>query len=118
RNRQRRAEIERANAEWDEMEARYEEAKRREQEAERAAELDSAERYRAVDESCSAAADNHPLLDEYRWSDLQHIAPEVAESIEKLQVLLGDPHDFTRPMGPDDAVPVIDGLARLDRPHV
>lgn len=115
RNPQRRAEIERANAEWDEMEARYEEAKRREQEAERAAELDRAERYRSVDESCSAAADTHPLLDEYRWSDLQHIAPEVAESIEKLQVLLGDLHDFTRPMGPDDAVTVIDGLETLDR---
>ena len=97
------------------VEARYEEAKRREQEAERAAELDRAERYRAVDESCSAAADTHPLLDEYRWSDLQHIAPEVAESIEKLQVLLGDLHDFTRPMGPDEAVTVIDGLETLDR---
>lgn len=115
RNPQRRAEIERANAEWDEREARYEEAKRQEQEAKRAAELDRAERRRAVDESCSAAADTHPLLDEYRWSDLQHIAPEVAGSIERLQVLLGDLHDFTRPMGPDDAVTVIDGLETLDR---
>ena len=62
RNPQRRAEIERANAEWDEMEARYEEAKKQEQEAELAAELDRAERYRAVDESCPAAY-THPLLD-------------------------------------------------------
>lgn len=115
RNPQRRAEIERANAEWDEMEARYEAAKKKEQEAELAADLDRAERYRAVDESCSATADAHPLLDEYRWSDLKHIAPEVAESIEKLQILLGDLHDFTRPMGPDDAVTVIDGLETLDR---
>src|SRR5690625_7794292 len=83
RNPQRRAEIERANAEWDEREARYEEAKRQEQEAKRAAELDRAERRRAVDESCSAAAETQPLLDEYRWSDLQHMHPEVHVRLEE-----------------------------------
>src|SRR5699024_8152035 len=48
-------------------------------------------------------------------SDLQHIAPDVAGNIERLQVLPGDLHDFTRPMGPDDAAPVSDGLETLDR---
>ncbi|WP_209323905.1 HNH endonuclease signature motif containing protein [Brevibacterium renqingii] len=115
RNPQRREEIERANAEWDEREARYEESKRRQREAERAAEFERTERHRAVAENRGAAASAHPLLDEYRWSDLNHIAPEVTESIDRLQGLLGELHDFTRPMGPDDAVTVLDGLETLDR---
>jgi hypothetical protein len=110
-----REEIEREGAEMDARFARFDEEAQKMQEAARAAELERAERHKAVAASGEPAADAHPLLDEYRWSDLKHIAPEVTDSVESLQRLLGELVDFTRPMGPDDAVVVLDGLETLDR---
>lgn len=130
-----REELERESAELDARFARFDEQKLREQEADLAAEAERAERHRAVAESLAVenaaveatgaentgtvnsggAAHPHPLLDDYRWSDLKHIAPEVTDSAEMLQSLLGELHDFTRPMGPDDAVIMLDGLETLNR---
>lgn len=62
-----------------------------------------------------ASAREHPLLDEYAWSDLTRIAPEVADSIQGLRALVSELHSFTRPMGPDDAVTVMDGLETVNR---
>lgn len=108
-------ELERERAEWKARVERYEERKRAKEEAERIAEAERAERHRALAELYDSAADAHPLLDEYRWSDLRHAAPEVTESIDSLQSLLEGLHDFTRPMGPDDAVTLLDGLETLNR---
>lgn len=110
-----REECEREGAELDARFARYDEEKQQEQVAAQAAELERAARHHAVAANDDASADIHPLLDEYRWSDLRHIAPEVTDSVEKLQCLLGELSDFSRPMGPDDAVTVLDGLETLDR---
>src|SRR5690606_13858445 len=65
--------------------------------------------------SVDSESDAHPLLDEYRWSDLKHVAPEVTGSIERLKHLLDELNDFTRPMGPDAAVTLLDGREALNR---
>ncbi|WP_166973879.1 HNH endonuclease signature motif containing protein [Brevibacterium atlanticum] len=110
-----REDCERESAELDARFERWDEEKQKAQEAARAAELERAERHRAVAANTAPTTDGHPLLDEYRWSDLEHIAPEVTGSVEQLQRLLGELSDFSRPMGPDDAVTVLDGLETLDR---
>ncbi|WP_181272746.1 HNH endonuclease signature motif containing protein [Brevibacterium oceani] len=110
-----REDCERESAELDARFDQYEEEKQKAQEAAREAELERAERHRVVAENATPTAGGHPLLDEYRWSDLEHIAPEVTDSVEQLQRLLGELRDFARPMGPDDAVTVLDGLETLDR---
>ncbi|UVI35526.1 HNH endonuclease signature motif containing protein [Brevibacterium spongiae] len=136
----RREAIAREGAELDAKFARFDEEQQKRREAELAAEEERAERYRAVTERLEsegaaavsdgastaavetagtgdngAVVNTHPLLDEYRWSDLKHIAPEVTDSVEKLQRMLGELSDFTRPMGPDDAVVMLDGLETLGR---
>ena len=108
-------ELERERAEWDAHVALYEERKKAEEEAERIAEAERAERHKALAESFDSDSDAHPLLDEYRWSDLKHVAPEVTGSIESLKHLLNELNDFSRPMGPDDAVTLLDGLETLNR---
>ena len=60
-------------------------------------------------------ASEHPLLDEHAWVSLERIAPEVANSIHGLRSLVGDLESFNRPMGPDDAVTVLDGLETVNR---
>ena len=65
--------------------------------------------------SDGVCAQEHPLLDEYAWNDLTRIAPEVADSIQGLRALVSELHSFTRPMGPDDAVTVMDGLETVNR---
>lgn len=135
-----REEIARESAELNARSVRYEEEQQEKHEAELAAEAERAERYRAVTErletegaavgsdgdevttaetagagGTGAAVNAHPLLDEYRWSDLKHIAPEVTDSVEKLQCMLDELSEFTRPMGPDDAVVMLDGLETLGR---
>lgn len=109
------AELARERAEWNAQVERYEAKKRAQKEAERIAEAERAERHKALAERYDSEADTHPLLDEFRWSDLKHAAPEVTESICALQGLLDGLHDFTRPMGPDDAVTLLDGLETLNR---
>lgn len=108
-------ELARERAEWNAHVERYEAKKRAQKEAERIAEVERAERHKALAERYDSEADTHPLLDEFRWSDLKHAAPEVTESICALQGLLDGLHDFTRPMGPDDAVTLLDGLETLNR---
>ncbi|WP_145998906.1 hypothetical protein [Brevibacterium linens] len=108
-------ELARERAEWNARVERYEAKKRAQEEAERTAEAERTERHKALAERYDSEADAHPLLDEFRWSDLKHAAPEVTESICALQSLLDGLHDFTRPMGPDDAVTLLDGLETLNR---
>ncbi|AZU01792.1 HNH endonuclease signature motif containing protein [Brevibacterium linens] len=108
-------ELARERAEWNARVERYEAKKRAQEEAERIAEAERTERHKALAERYDSDADAHPLLDEFRWSDLKHAAPEVTESICALQSLLDGLHDFTRPMGPDDAVTLLDGLETLNR---
>lgn len=70
----------------------------------------------------SAAADSdggptseHPLLDEHSWAKLARIAPEVVNSIEGLRCLAADFQSLKRPMSPDDAITVVDGLETVNR---
>ena len=107
--------LERERAEWNARVEEYEARKKAKDEAERIAEAERAERHKALAESVDSESDAHPLLDEYRWSDLKHVAPEVTGSIESLKHLLNELNDFTRPMGPDDAVTLLDGLETLNR---
>ncbi|WP_231939606.1 HNH endonuclease signature motif containing protein [Brevibacterium siliguriense] len=110
-------ELERESAEWNARVKQYEERKKANEEAERIAEAERTERHKALAESFDSDSDAHPLLNEYRWSDLKHIAPEVTGSIESLKHLLNELNDFARPMGPDDAVTLLDGLEALNRLH-
>lgn len=111
RNPERRAEMERDDAEWRRNIKAYE---LRQEEAAQA-ERDKAERHRTALENLTSSSDAHPLLDEYRWSDLKHVAPELTDSIDSLHDLLDELYSFSRPMGSDDAVAVMDGLETLGR---
>lgn len=62
-----------------------------------------------------ASDSQHPLLDEQAWTSLTRIAPEVADSVMELRSLVSDLHSFNRPMGPEDAVTVMDGLETVNR---
>lgn len=62
-----------------------------------------------------ASDSEHPLLDDHAWTDLTRIAPEIADSIHGLRHLVGDLESFNRPMGPDDAITVVDGLETVNR---
>ncbi|MBM6589413.1 HNH endonuclease signature motif containing protein [Brevibacterium sp. RIT 803] len=66
-------------------------------------------------DSDGVPASGHPLLDEHAWLSLERIAPEVADSIHGLRSLVGDLESFNRPMGPDDAMTVLDGLETVNR---
>ncbi len=57
----------------------------------------------------------HPLLSEEAWADLSRFAPEVTDSITALQTLAGGLNSFARPMGPDEAVTMLDGIETIDR---
>ncbi|NJC56168.1 HNH endonuclease signature motif containing protein [Brevibacterium marinum] len=46
---------------------------------------------------------------------MTRIAPEIADTIHGLRRLVGDLESFNRPMGPDDAVTVVDGLETVNR---
>lgn len=60
-------------------------------------------------------ASEHHLLDERGWASLSRIAPEVVNSIQGLRSLAGDFQSLTRPMGPEDAITVLDGLETVNR---
>lgn len=79
----------------------------------RASETDSASA--RGDASDCAPASEHPLLDEHAWASLGRIAPEVVSSIHGLRSLVGDLQSSNRPMGPDDAITVMDGLETVNR---
>lgn len=67
-----------------------------------------------VDSDCDAA-DASPLLPATAWSDLTAMAPEMTGSIESLRTLVNDLESFERPMGPDEAVTMLDGIETLNR---
>ena len=57
----------------------------------------------------------HPLIANDTWSDLTHFAPEVTDSITTLMSLNTDLRTFTRPMGPGEALKIIDAAEALTR---
>ncbi|WP_181778765.1 MULTISPECIES: HNH endonuclease signature motif containing protein [Brevibacterium] len=72
----------------------------------------------AVGSSSASGAEpavQHPLLSDEAWQDLSRIAPELTSSIESLDHLKNDLRTFDRPMGPDEAVLVVDGIETATR---
>lgn len=57
----------------------------------------------------------HPILTDAAWNDLAASAPEITESISSLTELVGGLRAFDRPMGPNEALQVIDGAEALRR---
>lgn len=57
----------------------------------------------------------HPMLSNEQWADLKATVPEVTESLGSLTELAAQLTDFRRPMGPDEAVTVMQGLEALSR---
>lgn len=57
----------------------------------------------------------HPLLADEEWADLTHFAPEVTEAIIHLMDLKDGLRTFDRPMGPDQAIMLVDGVEALSR---
>ncbi|WP_344771673.1 DUF222 domain-containing protein [Brevibacterium ammoniilyticum] len=57
----------------------------------------------------------HPMLSNEQWADLSATVPEVTESLGSLTELAAQLQDFRRPMGPDEAVTVMQGLEALSR---
>lgn len=65
--------------------------------------------------SGGGAVSPHPLLSNEEWADLSQFAPEVTDSLTALGGLKTGLCTFDRPMGPDDAIKLIDGLEALGR---
>ncbi|WP_309131534.1 DUF222 domain-containing protein [Brevibacterium sp.] len=63
----------------------------------------------------AVGAGPHPLLSEEAWADLVRFAPEITDSITALQTLVEGLFSFARPMGPDQAVTMLDGVEALER---
>ncbi|QPS34398.1 HNH endonuclease signature motif containing protein [Brevibacterium casei] len=57
----------------------------------------------------------HPLLTDTAWADLSRFAPEVTTSITTLMDFSTGLRSFDRPMGPDEALLLIDGTEALSR---
>lgn len=57
----------------------------------------------------------HPLLPDSTWRDLADCAPEITEAIASLSGLDEQLRTFDRPMGPTEALHVIDGAEALRR---
>lgn len=55
------------------------------------------------------------MFTEATWNDLSALAPEVCESLTSLGALAEQLRTFHRPMGPDEALVLMDGLEALDR---
>ncbi|WP_152345872.1 HNH endonuclease signature motif containing protein [Brevibacterium sp. CFH 10365] len=60
-------------------------------------------------------ASQHPILTDAAWNDLAASAPEITDSIASLNGLVGALRAFDRPMGPSEALQVIDGAEALRR---
>ena len=63
-------------------------------------------------------ASRHPLLPDSTWSDLVNCAPEITDAIASLTDLDEALRTFDRPMGPDEALHVIDGAEALQSSSV
>lgn len=57
----------------------------------------------------------HPVLTDSAWNDLAASTPEITDSIASLTGLVAGLRAFDRPMGPDEALQVIDGAEALRR---
>ncbi|MFP3395984.1 DUF222 domain-containing protein [Brevibacterium sp. H602] len=57
----------------------------------------------------------HPILTDAAWNDLAASTPEITDSISSLTELVGGLRAFDRPMGPNEALQVIDGAEALRR---
>ena len=61
------------------------------------------------------AAISHPLLSDSEWRDLDRLAPELTRSIGDLSVLNDELTRFERPLGPDHAMTVVNGIETAAR---
>lgn len=57
----------------------------------------------------------HPLLTDEAWADLTAFAPEVTGSISTLMDFDSELRSFDRPMGPSEALLLVDGAEALSR---
>lgn len=57
----------------------------------------------------------HPLFTKEQWAELKAAVPEVTASIEAIAAVEAEVRDFRRPLGPDDAVLVMEGIEALSR---
>ncbi len=69
----------------------------------------------SADGADGTAPTRHPLLTEEAWTDLGKMAPEMTGSIESLRTLVDELECFSRPMGPEEAVTMLDGIETLNR---
>lgn len=76
---------------------------------------DGSDRSTARDGSQSAATVPHPLLSETEWRDLDRLAPELTHSIGDLVILKDELLSFSRPLGPDQAMTVVNGIETATR---
>ncbi|WP_167200097.1 HNH endonuclease signature motif containing protein [Brevibacterium pigmentatum] len=63
----------------------------------------------------SPQTSGHPLLADEEWADLSRFAPEVTSSITQLMGLKDELRSFDRPMGPDQAIMLADGVEAITR---
>lgn len=63
----------------------------------------------------SPQTSGHPLLADKEWADLSRFAPEVTSSITQLMSLKDELRAFDRPMGPDQAIMLADGVEAITR---
>ncbi|MEY8567693.1 HNH endonuclease signature motif containing protein [Brevibacterium linens] len=63
----------------------------------------------------SPQTSGHPLLADEEWADLSRFAPEVTSSITQLMSLKDELRAFDRPMGPDQAIMLADGVEAITR---
>lgn len=69
----------------------------------------------AGDGSESTATVPHPLLSETEWRDLDRLAPELTSSISGLAILKDELLSFSRPLGPEQAMTVVNGIETATR---
>ncbi|GAA1813276.1 HNH endonuclease signature motif containing protein [Brevibacterium celere] len=68
-----------------------------------------------ADDAQSTVSAVHPLLNDEAWADLSSLAPEMTGSIESLRTLVDELECFARPMGPDEAIAMLDGIETINR---
>ena len=73
------------------------------------------DRYSTADECDSTAVVLHPLLSDAEWRDLDRLAPELTRSIGDLSVLKDALLRLERPLGPDHAMTVVNGIETATR---
>lgn len=68
-----------------------------------------------ADDGDSTVVVPHPLLSDLEWRDLDRLAPELTRSIGELSVLKDELARFERPLGPDHAMTVVNGIETATR---